>query len=52
MRFYILGDLGRDDSSCYDRIEGRTLCNVTIRRCHKEQAQRLLDKINEDLNKI
>lgn len=52
MRFYMLGDLNNDDSSCYDKTEGCTLRNVIIRRCHKEQAQRLLNKINEDLNKI
>ena len=52
MRFFILGSLNDDYLRCFDKREGRSLSNTRIRLSQRSQAERLLDKINEDLNKI
>lgn len=52
MRFYILGSLNEDYLRCYDRANERSLSNVRISSSQRNQAERLIDKINKDLNKI
>lgn len=52
MRFFISGVVSDDDLRCYDRLKGRCINELRIRRYNRKENMDLLDKINEDLNKI
>lgn len=52
MRFYISGVSSDDDLRCFDQLKGNLVNKIRINRLHRMEVGNLVDKINEDLDKI
>lgn len=52
MRFYISGVSSDDDLRCFDQLKVNLVNKIRINRLHRMEVENLVDKINEDLDKI